>query len=88
MLTFRPSTSASGIAEQVLGTSIEGFDTPLCVNHDDAVEGHGEDRVETLCPRHRGCDSRLQRMLRQALAGGDPDAPEVLAVLRKAGLLA
>jgi hypothetical protein len=48
------------------------------------VEAVTDPHVPTLPPELK---PEQEQKLRQALADGDPDAPEVLAVLRKAGLL-
>ena len=39
------------IAEEILRTSVEGFDVPLGVDDNDPVDGHVEDGVEPLGSR-------------------------------------
>jgi pyruvate dehydrogenase (quinone) len=64
---------------------VPGWERALAARRPVVVEAVTDPHVPTLPPELK---PEQEQKLRQALADGDPDAPEVLAVLRKAGLLA
>lgn len=62
-----------------------GWEQALAADRPVVVEAITDPHVPTLPPELK---PEQEQKLRQALAGGDPDAPEVLTMLRRAGLLA
>jgi hypothetical protein len=53
-----------GIPEQLLRTTVEGFDLTASVDDDDAIDGHVENGVEALGAPHRQRRRGAQRLLR------------------------